>query len=220
MFLYLYKVKLMKGTILINTEHFFSTALIELSIDDDRLLLLETIANYIVSELKQQKPVNLNYICSHNSRLSQLLNVWSCYASNYFNLNTVESLSGGTAVTYFHRNTIKTLQQAGFIFKLSEFSHHNPVYIIEYEDCRKPIKVYSKLYNNEFNTAPFIAISTCSNVSENCSFISEASKNFQLTYNNPENFDNTLYTSEKYLETNKKIAGEIHFIFKSIVNAL
>lgn len=216
----MHKVKLMTGTISINTEHFFSTALKELHIDENRKQLLTHIANFVVSELKQNNPVNLNYICTHNSRRSQLSNVWSCYAANYFKLNTVESFSGGTSVTCFYRNTVKTLQQTGFVFKLSEFSHHNPVYSIEYENCNKPIVAFSKLYNNEFNEIPFIAITTCSNADENCPFISEAIQRFHLPFNDPKNFDNTLYTSEKYLEVNKQIAGEIHFIFRSIATAL
>lgn len=209
----------MNRTILINTEHFFSTALKELSINENRRTLLSSIANFIVSELKQQKAVNLNFICTHNSRRSQLSNVWSSYAANYYNLNTVKSFSGGTSVTSFYRNTVKTLQQAGFVFKLSEFSHQNPVYTIEYDGCKKPIIGFSKLYNDEFNAIPFVAITTCTNANEKCPFISEAIQRFHLPFYDPKNFDNTLYASEKYLEINKQIAGEIHFIFQTIVQA-
>ncbi len=206
----------MTGTISINTEHFFSTALKELHINENRKHLLTSIANFVVSELKQHKPVNLNYICTNNSRRSQLSNIWSCYAANYFKLNTIKSFSGGTCVTSFYRNTVKTLQQAGFVFKLSEFSHHNPVYSIEYENCATPILAFSKLYNDAFNAVPFIAITTCSNADEHCPFISEAIQRFHVPFNDPKTFDNTLYASEKYVEINKQIAGEIHFIFKSI----
>lgn len=210
----------MTRNISINTEHFFLTALKELEIDENRKQLLTKIAHFIVSQLKQNKPVNLNYICTHNSRRSQLSNVWSSYAANYFNLNTIKSFSGGTSVTSFYRNTVKTLQQAGFVFKLSEFSHHNPVYSIEYENCTTPILAFSKLYNDAFNAVPFIAITTCSNADEHCPFISEAIQRFHVPFNDPKSFDNTLYASEKYLEINKQIAGEIHFIFKSIFIAV
>ncbi len=210
----------MTGTISINTEHFFSTALKELHINENRKHLLTSISNFVVSELKQHKPVNLNYICTHNSRRSQLSNIWSCYAANYFELSAVKSFSGGTSVTSFYRNTVKTLQQTGFVFKLSEFSHYNPVYSIVYENCNTPIIAFSKLYNDAFNAVPFIAITTCSNADEYCPFISEAIQRFHLPFNDPKNFDNTLYASEKYLEINKQIAGEIHFIFKSIATAL
>lgn len=210
----------MTGNISINTEHFFLSALKDLQINEERKQLLSSIANFISFEIKQGNNVNLNYICTHNSRRSQLSNVWSSYAANYFNLKTIESFSGGTSVTSFYRNTVKTLQQTGFVFKLSEFSHHNPVYSIEYENCNTPIVAFSKLYNDDFNAVPFIAITTCTNADENCPFISEAIQRFHLPFNDPKTFDNTLYASEKYLETNKQIAGEIHFIFKSISSVL
>lgn len=210
----------MNETISINTKHFFSTALKDLYINEDRKQQLRTIANFIISEIQLSKQVNLNYICTHNSRRSQLSNVWSSYAANYYNIDIIDSFSGGTAVTSFYRNTVKTLQQVGFIFKLSEFSHHNPVYSIEYENCKKPIKAFSKLYNDDFNAIPFIAITTCTDADENCPFISEAIQRFHLPFNDPKNFDNTLYAQEKYLETNKQIAGEIHFMFKNIAQGL
>ena len=61
--------------------------------------------------------VNLNFICTHNSRRSQLGQVWGFFAANYFDLN-INSLSGGTEVTAFHRNTVKTLKEVGFNFAI------------------------------------------------------------------------------------------------------
>jgi len=210
----------MLQTVSINTEHFFTNALNDLKIDNERIKLLQSIALFILKELKKNDTLNLNYICTHNSRRSQLAQVWSSYAANYFKLKNINSFSGGTAVTTFFRNTVKTLQEVGFKFQILEFSHQNPKYLISYEDCLSPIIGFSKLYDNEHNKKPFIAITTCSNADENCPFIPDAIQRFHLPFNDPKSFDNTLYQSEKYLEANKQIAGEIHYIFNFIKNSI
>jgi len=128
-------------------------------------------AIFIASELKEDRPVSLNYICTHNNRRSQISQVWSEFATNYFGLNGIQSFSGGTAVTAFYRSTVKTLQEVGFNFNLKDFSHQNPVYQIDYENCEKPLLGFSKIYNDDFNASPFIAITTCSNADEDCPYI-------------------------------------------------
>ena len=203
-------------TVSIDTNEFFTQALTDLKIDAARTKLLEEIGMFISTELKRNKQLNLNYICTHNSRRSQLAQIWSSYATRYFNFDTIESYSGGTAITAFFRNTVNTLQHVGFKFELLEFSHQNPKYLISYKNCTRPILGFSKLYDDDHINKPFIAITTCSNAAENCPFIPEAIQRFHLSFNDPKNYDNTLNQSEKYLETNKQIAGEIHYIFKII----
>jgi len=204
----------------INTEHFFIEAFKELKIDDNRKELLSRIALFIVSELNDNNPVYLNFICTHNSRRSQLSQIWSSFATHYFKFNNIESFSGGTSVTAFFRNTVKTLQEVGFQFQILEFSHSNPVYKIGYENCTNPIIGFSKIYDDEHNKKPFIAITTCSNADENCPFIPEAVQRFHLPFNDPKKFDGTSVQAEKYLEASKQIAGEMHYLFKMIKNSI
>lgn len=204
----------------INTEQFFKSALEDLKIDENRIELLKSIAHFIASELRVNRKVNLNFICTHNSRRSQLSQVWASYATFYFKLSEVKSFSGGTAVTAFYRNTVKTLQEVGFSFQIIEFSHDNPRYAINYKNGVNPIIGFSKLYDNDHNQKPYIAITTCSNADENCPFIPDAIERFHLPFSDPKAFDNTLYQSQKYLEANKQIAGEIHYIFKTVKNSI
>ncbi len=210
----------MLETVSINTEQFFKKALTDLKIDTKRSQLLKNIGLFIGQKIKENEQINLNYICTHNSRRSQLAHIWSNYAANYFQFKKIESFSGGTAATAFFRNTVKTLQEVGFNFQLVEFSHHNPTYLIRYKNCTSPIIGFSKLYEHEKNQKPFIAITTCSLADENCPFINDAIQRFHLPFVDPKKFDHTLLQSEKYLETNKQIAGEIHYIFKMIENSI
>jgi len=210
----------MSQTESINTEQFFKKALTELKIDTNRVQLLKSIASFITNELANNNSVNLNYICTHNSRRSQLSQVWSSYAAHYFSLSEVKNFSGGTEATAFFRNTVKTLQEVGFTFQIVDFSHQNPVYAINYKNGIEPIIGFSKLYDHIDNQKPFIAITTCSNADENCPFIPDAIQRFHLPFVDPKSTDDTLQQAEKYLETNKQIAGEIHYIFKSIKDSI
>ena len=203
-------------TILMPTSLFFETAYKDLHIDENRLNLLNSIVTAVLGEIQKNRNVNLNYICTHNSRRSQFAQIWSCFATDYFNLSKINSFSGGTKVTSFFRSTTKTLQEVGFNFQIEEYSHQNPKFIINYENCKKPIIGFSKLYDDKSNKKPFIAIITCSATDENCPFIPEANHRFNLPFSDPRIFDNTNSQYEKYLELNKKIAGEIYYLFNQI----
>ncbi|SNR31870.1 low molecular weight phosphatase family protein [Lutibacter flavus] len=207
-------------TVAIKTEVFFKNSLKELIINKSRRELLSEIALFISNELKKDKTVNLNFICTHNSRRSQLSQVWANYATHFYKLKNIENFSGGTAVTAFYRNTVKTLQEVGFDFQILEFSHQNPKYLISYDNFTKPIIGFSKIYDDVHNTKPFIAIRTCSNADENCPFIPDAIKRFHLPFTDPKSYDGTLSQAEKYREASKQIAGEIHFIFKLIKESI
>jgi arsenate reductase len=203
----------------LNTKEFFEKSYDEITISDNRSQLLQKIADAIIAIYKSESTVNLNFICTHNSRRSQLGQVWSYFASEYFSLN-ISSFSGGTEVTAFHRNTVKTLQDVGFIFKVSDFSHQNPAYDIHFEGAKKIIKGFSKTHNDPVNKSPFIAITTCNSADANCPFIPEALKRFHLPYVDPKFSDGTDKQYEAYLATNKEVAAEMFYLFSTIKKAL
>ena len=200
----------------ISPSFFFNEAFKNLKITTERAQQLTTIANCIIKELSTTKNVHLNFICIHNSRRSQLSQVWSDFAIQFFNLKNIVIYSGGTIVTSLHRNTCKTLKEVGFHFNLLEYSHQNPVYSITYKNCVHPIIGYSKLYNCKTNNIPFIAITNCLSLEKNCTSIYDASQVFHLPYTNPKSFDGMSNQQQKYLEINLQIAGEIYFIFEKV----
>tara|TARA_B110001450_G_scaffold5807_1_gene6012 strand:- start:1314 stop:1934 length:621 start_codon:yes stop_codon:yes gene_type:complete len=201
----------------ISTENFFINAKTKIILSDERKKLLLKISNGILEKYKKDGVVNLNFICTHNSRRSQLGQVWGFFAANYFDLN-INSFSGGTEVTAFFRNTVKTLQKVGFSFNLENFSHQNPKYSISFEGTSKSILGYSKRYDNKENKKPFIAITTCNNADTNCPFIPEASLRFHLPFVDPKSSDETDLQDATYLKTNQQIAAEIYYIFSEIKN--
>ncbi len=145
--------------------------------------------------------------------------VWSYFASEYFDIN-IHSFSGGTEVTAFHRNTVKTLQEVGFDFKVAQFSHQNPVYDISYNGSKNSIVGFSKIFDDPANKSPFIAITTCNSADANCPFIPVALKRFHLPYIDPKDSDGTEQQGETYLATNRQIAAEMFYLFSTIKKAL
>lgn len=204
----------------IDTKTFFETSKNNLSITEERKDLLFSIADKIIEELEDRDKINLNFICTHNSRRSQLSQVWAFYAAHYFNLKNIYSFSGGTEVTAFHRNTVKCLQKTSFEFNVEDFSHQNPHYLISFKGSKSTISGFSKVYDNEVNEYPYIAITTCSSADENCPFIPDAIHRFHLPFVDPKVADNTEKQNEKYLETSKQIAGEIYFIFEEVSKSI
>ncbi|SNR15230.1 low molecular weight phosphatase family protein [Tenacibaculum jejuense] len=196
------------------TKVFFEDARKDLIVSEERKDLLYSIADKIVEELEDRDKINLNFICTHNSRRSQMAQVWSFFATEYFKLENIFAYSGGTETTAFHRNTVKCLQKTSFDFSVEDFSHQNPLYLISFKGAKKTIKGFSKTYDNEDNDYPYIAITTCDHADENCPFIPDAIHRFHLPYTDPKVADNTDSQNEKYLETSKRIAGELFLIFE------
>lgn len=203
-----------------STSIFFNNALKNTEISEERKSLLTSIAHYIVKERKGFHKVKLNFICTHNSRRSQLAQVWAHYATEHYKLKRIKSYSGGTEVTAFHKNSIAVLQKVGFSFKLFQFSHDNPIYKIYFDGVRKPITGFSKLYDDSVNKKPFIALTTCAAAEANCPFIPEALIKFHLGYTDPKSYDYTEFKEDKYEEINEQIAGELHFLFKTVATLL
>ena len=199
-------------------KDFFETSQQNIVIDANRKKLLLKIANKIAANYNNDN-VNINFICTHNSRRSQLGQVWSFYAADYFNLQ-VTAFSGGTEVTAFHRNTVKTLTEVGFKFDVDEFSHTNPIYRISFCNDKPSLVGFSKLYDNATNKTPYFVLTTCNSADENCPFIPEAIDRFHVPYVDPKHSDDTASQDETYLKTSEIIAAQMYFLFNEIKKLL
>jgi arsenate reductase len=199
-------------------KDFFETSQKNIVIDDIRKELLLKIANKIAVNYNNND-ININFICTHNSRRSQLGQVWSFFAADYFKL-PINAFSGGTEVTAFHRNTVKTLTEVGFKFDVDEFSHTNPIYRISFSDDNPSLLGFSKLYNNIENKTPYFVLTTCNNADENCPFIPEAIDRFHVPYIDPKHSDDSAIQDETYLKTSGIIAAQMYYLFNEIKKLL
>lgn len=185
-------------------------------ISAERITELQPLVDYIQSKVDSNRSINLNFICTHNSRRSHLSQIWAQVSAHYFDIKNVFCYSGGTEATAMFPMVGKTLEKQGFkITKLAE--SENSVYSIKYNDNTHPVIAFSKKYDDDFNPkSEFAAIMTCSQADEGCPFIFGCETRIPVKYNDPKVFDNTPQQEEKYLERSEEIASEMIYVFSQI----
>lgn len=190
----------------------------DFSISLERQENLKPLIEYIQHKINNQEKVNLNFICTHNSRRSHLSQIWAQTFSYYFGINGVNCYSAGTEATALFPEVINVLESSGFVInKLSEGS--NPVYSIKYADNAHPIIGFSKELKHNFNPkSNFGAIMTCDAAYEACPIVNGADQKFAITFEDPKQFDNTEIQKEKYIERSMQIASEFYYVFSQINN--
>jgi arsenate reductase (thioredoxin) len=186
------------------------------SISKARQQILQPLIEYIQSKIDNKQDINLNFICTHNSRRSHLAQVWAQTMAYYFHIKNVHCFSGGTEVTALFPMIIHTLQNSGFKVE-NLLEGKNPKYSINYAENEKPIIGFSKTYDDTSNpSTQFAAIMTCSQADVGCPYIPGAEKRFPITYDDPKAFDNASQQIEKYKERSIQIATELKYFFSNI----
>ncbi len=189
-------------------------------IENDRQEILLQLASIIQEKLNKGEDVNLNFICTHNSRRSQISQIWAAAIVLHFGFDNIRCYSGGTEITAFHPNAIKALEKNGFVFQ-SESNSSNPHYFVSFSDLLVPLNCFSKVFDDEQNDAkPFVAIITCSDAEANCPFIPDAEKRIAIRYKDPKYADNTPEKEYAYDLCSDTIASEMHFVFSSLKNEM
>ena len=185
------------------------------SIPAERKQLLTQLADYIVLKMRQEEPVNLVYVCTHNSRRSHFGQVWAAVAAAHYGCTNVHTFSGGTEATAFNKNAIAALKSAGFEIT-PDSNEVNAVYKVIFGD-KLFTNCFSKVVDHASNPkANFAAIMTCSDADENCPFIPGVELRIGTTYEDPKVADGTPQQAEKYKERSLQIATECLYLFSRV----
>ena len=185
-----------------------------LPIPEERTEVLQVLIDYVQKKVDQNQEINLNFICTHNSRRSQFSQIWGKVAAAYHGIE-VNSFSGGVEVTAFNERAVSSIQRFGF--KVSKEGEGNPKYFVFYSNDEDPIVAFSKVYDDPANApARFAAVMTCSHADENCPFIPGAEARIPVRYEDPKAFDGTALEAEKYDERSLQIASEMMYVFSRI----
>ena len=184
-------------------------------IPEERKNRLKKLANYIASKTAKGVDIQLNFICTHNSRRSHLGQIWAATAAHYFGIQQLQSFSGGTEATAFNTSAIAALERLGF--QIDHTSGKNPHYMVHYAYETAPLECFSKVYDDPFNPVQhFAAVMTCSDADDNCPFIPGAEQRIALTYEDPKISDGSPQEAATYEERARQIGRELLFAFHQL----
>ncbi|MBK7868311.1 MAG: hypothetical protein IPJ75_15735 [Ignavibacteriales bacterium] len=108
---------------------------------------MDKFAQYVADKRIKGLPVNLIFICTHNSRRSHLSQIWAQFFAGFYGLQEVYCFSGGTEATAFNPRAVKCLKEQGF--KITAGGDDiNPVYSVTFSDEYQPIYCFSKVYDH------------------------------------------------------------------------
>ncbi len=186
------------------------------AIEPHRKLILEELAAYVMQKKQASLPVQLNFICTHNSRRSHISQIWAQAAAAYYGIENIHCYSGGTEATAFNPRAVKAMTEAGFNIA-RESEQENPHYVVSFGDHQPSLTAFSKVYSDAANPPhSFAAIMTCSHADENCPVVIGAEKRISLPFNDPKEFDGTRVEAEKYTERVQEIGREIAYAFSKV----
>ncbi len=182
----------------------------------DRKEQLQKIAAYIKTSIDKNKKVNLIFICTHNSRRSQMGQILGFAAAEYYGIKGVQCFSGGLEITAFNPRAVNALKNAGFIITKKTDSA-NSIYETKYGENLLPIVSFSKKYMDAPNpTSGFAAIMTCSHADASCPMVKGADTKIAIPYEDPKISDGKPEETAVYEERCKQIATELLYTFSLV----
>src|SRR5690554_887477 len=197
----------------------FVTQLDVTTVNDERKQILQPLIDFIQTKQDKNEVINLNFICTHNSRRSHLAQVWAQTMAHYYDVSNVNCFSGGTEATAIYPAVIETLKNTGFSI-CTMTSSENPKYAIKFTEDQASIVGFSKRWDDASNPKnSFCAVMTCSQADGDCPVVLGAEKRVPIHYLDPKAFDHSPQKMEEYAKTSIKIATEMKYVFSQIKQA-
>ncbi len=185
------------------------------AIPADRREHLERLAGFVQTKRVAGETARLVFICTHNSRRSQMGQLWAAAAAVYYGVDHVETYSGGLEVTAFNPRAVDALTRAGF--QIEAGTGDNPHRKVTFATGAAPIETFSKKFGDPFNPQQsFAAVMTCSHADAACPLVLGASLRVSIPYEDPKASDGTPEETATYDARSKQIATEMLFLFSRV----
>lgn len=176
-----------------------------------RRAVLAELAAFVSERRAQGRLAELVFVCTHNSRRSQLGQVWAATAAAWHGVDGVRTYSGGTEVTAFEPRAVEALRRAGF--EIADAPGTNPRYTVSMGPGVAPVQAWSKRYDDEANPREgFVALMTCGSADAACPTVRGAALRLALTYDDPKQADGTPQEATRYDERSRQIAAEMLYL--------
>lgn len=169
---------------------------------------LDQLASQISTLREETGSAAVTFVCTHNSRRSQLSELWLRTASKFYLLEGIAAFSGGTASTAFNHRMVAALKRFGFQLHIEE-DGENPLYI----DGQSQQKMFSKKYDDPFNPQQdYIAVMVCDQADRDCPFVPGAWARVSLPFIDPKVADGTGQEGKAYDDKVREIGREILYV--------
>lgn len=183
-------------------------------LSSERTEKLRVLADYISQRRDDGGPVQLNFICTHNSRRSHLGQLWAAVAAHVHGFQNVRTFSGGTEATAFNPRAVAAIERAGFEVKSP--GGDNPRYEVRYAEGQPASICFSKCFDDPANpSSDFAAVMTCTDADKNCPAIIGATR-ISLPYRDPKEADDTPDEAQRYDQRCLQIATEMLWVFQQV----
>ena len=184
-------------------------------IPKERKEKLWEISDSIWTKLRNGNPAKLTFICTHNSRRSQLCQIWATTLADHFGLDGIETYSGGTEVTAFNPRAVEAIRRAGF--RVENPGGRNPYYKLYYNQEKDPLLCYSKTFDDDANPSKdFMAVMTCSDADRNCPVVPGTEFRITIPYEDPKQADGTPQEAQIYDQRCRQIAAEMYYMLSQL----
>jgi protein-tyrosine-phosphatase len=192
------------------TEQILKLEAQENQITELRRQELQDLAGIIRNQTRDQGSSSVIFVCTHNSRRSQLAQLWLKAACTHYRLDGIETFSGGTEATAFNPRMVTALKRFGFSIEKTTDTN-NPRYSVNIAE--EELVMFSKKYDDPFNPLKdFIAVMVCDQADHDCPFVPGAYARVSLPYEDPKAFDGRDQEAQAYDDKVMEIGREILYL--------
>ena len=182
----------------------------------ERRARLDELAQYVAEKRTEGTPARLTFICTHNSRRSQIAQIWAAAAAAHYGIPHVETFSGGTEATAFNPRAVAALRRTGLGIDETK-PGENPHYEVHFAGQATPLGCFSKVYNESPNPQKdFCAVMVCSQADKTCPIVRGSTARVAIPYDDPKAADGTPEESARYDERCRQIACEMLYVFSQV----
>lgn len=188
---------------------FFEESMSQVPILTEQKNQLDQLAS-IINRHVQNSTISINFIDLDNSTLSQLTQVWSEFASNFFKIPNLVCQSAGLMNSAVSKPVLRSLKQIGFDIKIVEFNHRNTVYSANDNEFKCKSMLYSKQVHELRRASVSIDIDLI--LEDGTEFNSY--NEYQFKFNFPAIYNTKSNANLHFL--NAVISAHIYYLFESV----
>ena len=188
-------------------------------IDEQRRIVLDKLAATIQNQVELNGQLSLAFICTHNSRRSQLAQAWFWVACQYYHIKNITCLSAGTEITALNHRVVSSMKRFGLLITSKELNE-NTHYSLNSPFNEQQLVLYSKKVDAfDKETDAIMAVMVCDHASEHCPVVYFDTIG-HLHYVDPKYADDLPEESETYDQSQHIIQLEMVYLVSKLVKTI